>query len=151
MGIELRPPRPRVQRFEESLVALRSLLDVGSITMDGPHHQLIRVCWSVAAIRPASLNAGSESRQPTKQTLPDAALGEMAQAIDPGDGDEALEDIARFVGHVRPATTAGYVRRLGRRPQAVAQPAGRRHSHKGSESFRGSWEQRWEHPRCTAR
>jgi integrase len=39
------------------------------------------------------------------------------------DGDEALEDIARFVGHVRPATTAGYVKRLGRRPHAVAQRA----------------------------
>src|SRR5262245_36658728 len=39
------------------------------------------------------------------------------------DGDEALEDIARFVGHARPATTAGYVKRLGRRPQAVARRA----------------------------
>jgi integrase len=39
------------------------------------------------------------------------------------DGDEALEDIARFVGHARPATTAGYVKRLGRRPRAVAQRA----------------------------
>lgn len=36
------------------------------------------------------------------------------------DSDEALEDIARFVGHARPATTAGYVKRLGRRPEAVA-------------------------------
>jgi len=35
-------------------------------------------------------------------------------------GDEALEDIARFVGH---ATTAGYVRRLGRRPESVARRA----------------------------
>ena len=39
------------------------------------------------------------------------------------DGDEALEDIAHFVGHARPATTAGYVKRLGRRPQAVAKRA----------------------------
>jgi integrase len=39
------------------------------------------------------------------------------------DGEEALEDIARFVGHARPATTAGYVKRLGRRPQAVAERA----------------------------
>ena len=39
------------------------------------------------------------------------------------DGDEPLEDIARFVGHARPATTAGYVKRLGRRPHAVAQRA----------------------------
>lgn len=39
------------------------------------------------------------------------------------DGDEALEDIARFVGHAKPSTTAGYVKRLGRRPQAVAKRA----------------------------
>jgi len=39
------------------------------------------------------------------------------------DGDEALEDIARFVGHAKPATTAGYVKRLGRRPEAVAKRA----------------------------
>jgi hypothetical protein len=39
------------------------------------------------------------------------------------DGDEALEDIARFVGHAQPATTAGYVKRLGRRPEAVARRA----------------------------
>ena len=39
------------------------------------------------------------------------------------DGDEALEDIARFVGHARPATTAGYVKRLGHRPQSVAKRA----------------------------
>jgi prepilin-type processing-associated H-X9-DG protein len=39
------------------------------------------------------------------------------------DGHEALEDIARFVGHAKPTTTAGYVRRLGRRPEAVAERA----------------------------
>jgi hypothetical protein len=39
------------------------------------------------------------------------------------DGNEALEDIARFVGHAKPATTAGYVKRLGRRPEAVAKRA----------------------------
>jgi integrase len=39
------------------------------------------------------------------------------------DGDEALEDIARFVGHAKPSTTAGYVERLGRRPEAVAKRA----------------------------
>lgn len=39
------------------------------------------------------------------------------------DGDEALEDIARFVGDAKPATTAGYVKRLGRRPEAVARRA----------------------------
>jgi integrase len=32
------------------------------------------------------------------------------------DGDEALEDIARFVGHAKPTTTAGYIKRLGHRP-----------------------------------
>jgi site-specific recombinase XerD len=39
------------------------------------------------------------------------------------DGDEALEDIARFVGHAKPSTTAAYVKRLGRRPQSVAERA----------------------------
>ena len=39
------------------------------------------------------------------------------------EGGEALEDIAHFVGHARPTTTAGYVRRLGRRPEAVARRA----------------------------
>jgi site-specific recombinase XerD len=39
------------------------------------------------------------------------------------DGQEALEDIAQFVGHAKPATTAGYVKRLGRRPEAVAKRA----------------------------
>jgi hypothetical protein len=37
------------------------------------------------------------------------------------DGDAALEDIARFVGHAKPSTTAGDVKRLGRRPQSVAE------------------------------
>jgi len=32
------------------------------------------------------------------------------------DGGEALEDIARYVGHSQSSTTAGYVKRLGRRP-----------------------------------
>ena len=39
------------------------------------------------------------------------------------EGDEALEDIARFVGHAKPSTTAGHVKRLGRRPQSVAERA----------------------------
>jgi integrase len=39
------------------------------------------------------------------------------------EGDEALDDIARFVGHAKPSTTAGYVKRLGRRPQSVAERA----------------------------
>ena len=39
------------------------------------------------------------------------------------DGHEALEDIARFDGHAKPSTTAGYVERLGRRPEAVARRA----------------------------
>jgi hypothetical protein len=66
------------------------------------------------------------------------------------DGDEALEDIARFVGHTKPATIAGYVKRLGRRPEAVAKRAaavldaqGRR-SPWGSESGGRFWEQRRE-------
>lgn len=34
-----------------------------------------------------------------------------------------LADIARFVGHANPATTAGYVRHLGRRPSVTANAA----------------------------
>ncbi len=40
MDIELRPPGPRVDRLEESLVALRTLLDEGAVEMDGDHHRL---------------------------------------------------------------------------------------------------------------
>jgi len=36
-----------------------------------------------------------------------------------------LADVARHVGHASPATTAGYVRHLGRRPTATAQAASR--------------------------
>jgi hypothetical protein len=39
------------------------------------------------------------------------------------DGGETLEDIASFVGHAKTTTTAGYVKRRGRRPQNVAQRA----------------------------
>jgi integrase len=41
--------------------------------------------------------------------------------------DEGLDlaDIARHVGHAAPATTAGYVRHLGRRPIRTAEAAGR--------------------------
>ncbi|MEY2472974.1 MAG: hypothetical protein QOK28_2303 [Actinomycetota bacterium] len=38
---------------------------------------------------------------------------------------EAIEEIARFVGHASPATTAAYVRDLGRRPAAFAERAAR--------------------------
>jgi integrase len=36
------------------------------------------------------------------------------------DGNEDIDDIARFVGHSNPVTTARYVKRLGKRPQSVA-------------------------------
>jgi probable F420-dependent oxidoreductase len=39
-GIELRRPGARVERLQESLTALRSLLDDGAVTMDGRHHHL---------------------------------------------------------------------------------------------------------------
>jgi len=39
------------------------------------------------------------------------------------EGDEALEDIAHFVGHAKASTTAGHVKRLGRRPRTVAERA----------------------------
>lgn len=39
------------------------------------------------------------------------------------EGAEALDDIARFVGHAKTSTTAGYVKRLGQRPRTVAERA----------------------------
>lgn len=40
MGMELRPPGPRVGRLEESIVAIRALLDEGSCDLDGEFHHL---------------------------------------------------------------------------------------------------------------
>ena len=40
IGMVLRQPRDRVARFEESVAALRSLLDTGAAELDGVHHQL---------------------------------------------------------------------------------------------------------------
>ena len=43
--------------------------------------------------------------------------------VDPPDSEVAGQGIARFVGHDKLATAAGYVKRLGRRPDAVAKRA----------------------------
>jgi probable F420-dependent oxidoreductase len=40
IGMLLRDPGPRVTRFEESVRALRSLLDTGAVQFDGEHHEL---------------------------------------------------------------------------------------------------------------
>ncbi len=40
IGMLLRDPGPRVSRFEESVKALRSLLDTGTVQLDGEHHHL---------------------------------------------------------------------------------------------------------------
>jgi probable F420-dependent oxidoreductase len=40
IGMPLREPASRVTRFEESVIALRSLLDTGAATLDGEHHHL---------------------------------------------------------------------------------------------------------------
>jgi probable F420-dependent oxidoreductase len=40
IGMLMREPSARVSRFEESVIALRSLLDTGSATFDGQHHTL---------------------------------------------------------------------------------------------------------------
>ncbi len=40
IGVPLREPRARVDRFEESVIAVRSLLDTGSVSLAGLHHQL---------------------------------------------------------------------------------------------------------------
>lgn len=40
IGLLLREPRTRVDRFEESVIVLRSLLDTGAANLDGEHHQI---------------------------------------------------------------------------------------------------------------
>jgi probable F420-dependent oxidoreductase len=40
IGVPLRAPGPRVTRFEESVVAVRALLDTGRAHVDGNHHTL---------------------------------------------------------------------------------------------------------------
>ena len=40
IGVELRPPRQRVDRLGESLRAVRDLLDTGAAELDGAHHKL---------------------------------------------------------------------------------------------------------------
>lgn len=40
IGLELRPPGERVDRFAESLQVLRALCDEGACTFDGEHHQV---------------------------------------------------------------------------------------------------------------
>lgn len=40
IGSPIRPPGPRVSRFGESLTVLRSLLDVGSVDLDGDHEHV---------------------------------------------------------------------------------------------------------------
>lgn len=40
IGMPLRAPGQRVGRFEESVIALRSLLDTGAVRLDGEHHRL---------------------------------------------------------------------------------------------------------------
>jgi probable F420-dependent oxidoreductase len=40
IGLLLREPGPRVDRFEESVIAIRDLLDNGSAHFDGAHHHL---------------------------------------------------------------------------------------------------------------
>ena len=40
IGMPLRPPGPRVRRFDESLAVLRSLLDDGAATFDGEFHHV---------------------------------------------------------------------------------------------------------------
>jgi probable F420-dependent oxidoreductase len=40
IGLVLREPRTRVDRFEESVVVLRALLDTGAADLDGEHHQI---------------------------------------------------------------------------------------------------------------
>jgi probable F420-dependent oxidoreductase len=53
MGMPLRDPGARVTRFEESVIALRSLLDTGAAQLDGLHHHL---AVSDLGIRPTQVH-----------------------------------------------------------------------------------------------
>ena len=50
IGVPIRPPGPRVDRFEECLTVLRSLLDDGAADLDGEHE---RVSVDDLGVRPA--------------------------------------------------------------------------------------------------
>ncbi|MBW3614457.1 MAG: TIGR03621 family F420-dependent LLM class oxidoreductase [Actinobacteria bacterium] len=52
IGLELRPPGPRVERLGETLVALRALLDNGAATLHGRHHQIALDELGVRPVQP---------------------------------------------------------------------------------------------------
>jgi probable F420-dependent oxidoreductase len=51
-GIELRSPGSRVDRFEESIVAVRALLDEGAVVFTGNHHRLALDDLGIRPIQP---------------------------------------------------------------------------------------------------
>jgi len=52
IGMPLRRPGPRVARFEESVIALRSMLDTGAVVLDGLHHLLALADLGVRPVQP---------------------------------------------------------------------------------------------------
>lgn len=99
-GIDLRPPRARVERLEESLLALRALLDDGAVQMDGRHHHLAVADLGV---------------RPVQSRVPLLLGGHGRQVVRLGG---QLADIFQFTGLTHAAD--GTPQPGGFRPEAVA-------------------------------
>lgn len=117
MDVELRAPRLRVERLEESLVALRSLLDTGSVEMTNRHH---RLSISDLGVRPVQVHVpflvGGHGRHVIQ------AAGRLADIFQftglthrqdgtPQPGGFALNDFARRVDWLSDAADAREVER----------------------------------------
>ena len=90
------------------------------------YEHMVRVAYLMLGSRAAAEDATQDAFARVELRWPQLhdPDGYLRPAADLNErGDEALEDIARFVGHTRPATTAGYVKRLGGRPRRS--PSGR--------------------------
>jgi probable F420-dependent oxidoreductase len=63
LGIALRAPRERVDRLAECLAVLRSLLDTGSVRLDGAHHALDVTDLGVRPVGRVPLLVGGNGRR----------------------------------------------------------------------------------------
>jgi hypothetical protein len=78
IGLLLRGPGDRVSRFEESIVALRALLDHGSAALDGAYHHLAVDSLGVRPVQPrVPLLIGGHGK-PTSSSSPDSRTAKEA-------------------------------------------------------------------------
>ena len=113
LGIEYRPPGARVDRLRESLLAIRSLLDQGSVNTSGRYHQL---------------DIGSLGVRPAQAHVPVLVGGHGRRVI--GVAAE-LADIFQFTGMVHgpdgtPRAEGFAIEAVGERARWLAEAAGRR-------------------------